>query len=255
MKSPRFPLLLIGLASLLTTLTADPKVLRVRADFWMPFNGDPAAAQPGYVVELLREVFKEEGVAVDYQIMPWTAAVSAAEAGEIDAIIGANEKEAARLLTGNVPIAEPKFALFTRKDSTWNYGSARSMQDIKLGVIAGYSYWQGLDSYVAKAAPTAVKVYASEDPLREAIADLLAGQIDALPESVLVFHWATRASGMKFTDFRMAYSEASAPLYVAFAKNDQGRQFARAFDAGLRRLQASGRFQTILDAYGFARSK
>lgn len=254
MKLPRFTLLLVYLASALA-VWAQPKVLRVRADFWMPFNGDPAAAQPGYVVELLREVFKEQGVEVDYQVMPWSSAVSAAEAGEIDAIIGANETEAVRLLTGSVPIAEPKFALFVRKDSTWNYSSARSLQGIKLGVIAGYSYWQSLDSYVAKAAPTALKVYDGEEPLREAIADLQAGRIDALPESVLVFHWATRAAGMKFTDFRMAYSEASAPLYVAFAKNDQGRQFARKFDLGLRHLQTNGRFQTILDAYGFAKSK
>jgi polar amino acid transport system substrate-binding protein len=221
----------------------------------MPFNGDPAAAQPGYVVELLREVFSEAGVEVDYQIMPWSEAVSAAERGEIDAVIGANEKEAARLLTGNVPIAEPKFALFTNKDSTWNYANARSLQEVQLGVIAGYSYWASLDGYVAKAAPNTLKVYSSNEPLREAMADLVAGRIDALPESVLVFHWAARAAGKKFTDFRMVYSEAAAPLYVAFAKNDTGRKFARMFDEGLRRLQANGRFQAILDSYGFAKNK
>jgi len=227
--------------------------LRIRADSWMPFNGDPAAKQPGYVVEFLREVFEPQGIKVDYQIMPWAAAVKAAEAGEIDGIIGANKKEAANLVIGTTSIAEPQFSLFVRKESTWKYESLRSLQGVRLGAIEGYSYWGSLDGYIQKSAPPALKLYSGETPLAEAMNDLVAGQIDVMPESVLVFVWAAKNSGRKFSDFRIAYSETAEPLFVAFSKNEQGKKCARLFDLGLRKLKESGRFDAILASYGFAK--
>ena len=104
---------LIVLSLILTRpgFASDANVLRIRADSWMPFNGDPASEKPGYVVEVLREIFGPLGIKVDYQIMPWASALKAAEAGEIDGVIGANKKEAVNLVTGTESIAEPKVSI------------------------------------------------------------------------------------------------------------------------------------------------
>jgi len=232
---------------------AETAAIRIRADSWMPFNGDPAAAQPGYVVDFLREVFEPQGIKVDYQIMPWAAAVKAAEAGEIDGIIGANKKEAENLVTGSEAIAEPQFALFVRKDNPWKYESLRSLSGVRLGAIEGYSYWNSLDGYIKKSTPPALKIYTGDTPLAEAMVDLAAGQIDVMAESVLVFIWTAKSTGRKFSDFRIAYSETAEPLYVAFSKNERGRKYARIFDLGIRKLKESGRFDAILSSYGFAK--
>ena len=245
--------LLLGLAAANFGFAADAPVLRIRADSWMPFNGDPAAKQPGYVVEFLREIFEPQGIKVDYQTMPWEAALKAAAAGEIEGVIGANKKEAEQLVTGAEPIAEPQFALFVRKDNPWKYESLRSLKDVRLGAVEGYSYWDSLDGYIKKSSPPALKIYSGDTPLAEAMADLVAGKIDALPESVLVFVWAAKNSGRKFTDFRMACTETSDPIYVAFSKNEPGRKYARLFDLGLRKLKESGRFDAILASYGFTK--
>lgn len=244
--------LMIGLATA-NFVYAEEVPLRIRADSWMPFNGDPAAKQPGYVVEFLREVFEPQGIKVDYQVMPWAAAVKAAEAGEIDGIIGANKKEAENLVTGSVEIAEPQFALFARKDNPWKYDSLRSLQGVRLGAIEGYSYWSSLDGYIKKSSAPALKLYTGENPLAEAMTDMVDGKIDVMAESVLVFIWTTKSTGRKFSDFRIAYSETAEPLYVAFAKNELGRKYARMFDVGLRKLKDSGRFDAILSGYGFAK--
>lgn len=228
----------------------EPTILRIRADAWMPFNGDPAADKPGYVVELLREVFEPLGIKVDYQTMPWAAAIMSAEAGEIDGIIGANTKEAVNLVTGVEAVAEPQFALFTRKDFVWKYDSLRSLPRVRLGAIEGYSYWASLDGYIEKSSAPALKLYTGDTPLVEAMADLADGRIDVMAESVLVFVWMTKSTGRNFSDFRIAYSETAEPLYVAFSKNDTGRKFARQFDLGLRRLRSNGQLDAILDKYG-----
>jgi polar amino acid transport system substrate-binding protein len=96
-------------------------------------------------------------------------------------------------------------------------------------------------------------MYTGDTPLNEGLADLVSGKIDAMPESVLVFVWTVKSTGRKFSDFRIAYSETAEPLFVAFAKNESGRKYARLFDQGLRELKESGRFQKILDSYGFAK--
>ena len=245
--------LLLTLTAANIGFAAEAAPLRIRADSWMPFNGDPAAKQPGYVVEFLREIFEPQGIKVDYQIMPWEAALKAAGAGEVDGVIGANKKEAENLVTGAEPVAVPQFALFVLKNNAWKYESLRSLKDVRLGAIEGYSYWDSLDGYIKKSSAPAIKLYTGDAPLTEALADLVDGKIDALPESVLVFVWATKNSGRKFSDFRMAYTEAADPIYVAFTKNEAGRKYARLFDLGLHKLKENGRFDAILSSYGFTK--
>lgn len=245
-------LLLAGCGAAFSSLHAAP-ALRVRSDSWMPFNGDPAAAQPGYVVEFLREVFEPLGIAVDYQIMPWADSLKAVEAGEIDAVIGANEAEAAQLRIGREAIAEPQFSLFVRKDNPWRYQNIRSLADVKLGAVEGYSYWPSMDAYLKKTGAPKVHFYSGEAPAAAAITDLRAGKIDAFVESVLVFVWELKSTGQKFSDYRTAYSEPAEPLYVAFTRNKTGEDFAGQFDEGMKRLKASGRFEVILDKYGFSK--
>ncbi|HEX2853746.1 MAG TPA: transporter substrate-binding domain-containing protein [Opitutaceae bacterium] len=229
------------------------EVLRVRADSWMPFNGDPSAGKPGYAVDLLREIFEPAGIKVEYQIMPWTDALKSVEAGEVDAVIGANKKEAAKLVTGTEPIGDPKFALFVRSKSEWRYASLRSLAEVKLGAIEGYSYWDSLDGYLQKTHPPAVKFYRGETPLVEALTDLSSGKIDVLVESVVVFYWTAKSLGRKGADFRIAYLQEAEPIYVAFAPNPKGRDQAGFFDRGIRELKKTGRFDAILGQYGLGK--
>lgn len=246
-------LLLATLALMPRATAAEGAVLRVRADSWMPFNGDPAAEKPGYVVEFLREVFEPQGIKVDYQVMPWADALKAAEAGEIDGVICANATEAQKLVIGKEAIAEPQFSLFVRKDSKWNYQNLHSFQGVTLGAVEGYSYWDSIDGYIKKSAPPAIKFYNGNAPAAEAVADLSSGKIDVFVESVLVFYWALKSTGQKFSEFRSAYTEPTEPLYVAFTKNKQGQDFARKLDAGLAKLKENGRYAAILDRYGFTK--
>jgi len=186
---------------------AEETLLRVRADSWMPFNGDPAAEKPGYVVEFLREIFEPQGIKVDYQVMPWTDALKAAAAGEVDGVLCANIHEAEKLVTGHEPIAEPQFSLFVRKESKWTYQNLRSLQTVRLGAVEGYSYWDSIDGYIKKGVEPAVKFYRGNAPAAEAVADLSEGKIDVFVESVLVFYWALKNTDRKFSDFRAAYTE------------------------------------------------
>ena len=205
-----------------TFASGAPATLRVRADSWMPFNGEPSEEKPGYVVEFLREIFEPQGIKVDYQVMPWAAALTAAESGEVDGVICANEIEAAKLQIGREAIAEPQFSLFVRKENPWKYQNLRSLQEVRLGAAEGYSYWASIDGYIKKATTPAITIYSGNTPSASAVQDLVDGKIDVLVESVLVFYWALKNTGHKYSEFRSAYTEPTEPLYVAFTKNKPG---------------------------------
>jgi ABC-type amino acid transport substrate-binding protein len=47
----------------------------------------------------------------------------------------------------------------------------------------------------------------------------------------------------------VAYSHEGEPIYVAFAKNEQGRRFSEIFDVGLREMRANGKLAALLKRY------
>jgi polar amino acid transport system substrate-binding protein len=230
---------------------AQPRTVRLRADQWMPYNGDPAAATPGYVVELARLIFGPRGIQVDYQTMPWTDALKAAGAGEIEGVIGANPPEAKGLVLPAEPIGLPRVGLFTKKSNKWHFSNVPALREVKLGAIEGYSYWDSLDDYIKKQTGSEVVRFKGETPLRDGIAKLDAGELDVMAETMAVWVWTVKDMGRSMSDYRVAYVHPAEPIFVAFAtQNENGRKLAEIWDEGLRTLRANGKLAKLLEKYG-----
>ena len=243
-------LLTFGLlfAASLVCLQADTssRTIRLRSDAWMPFCGNPTDAQPGYVVELARVIFAAKGYALDYQLMPWTDALKAAAAGEIDGVIGANREEAKQLVIALEPIGAPAVGLYLRKDNPWKFSDIGSLDSIRLGVSAGYSYWPELYAYIAKA-PKVVS-FEGATPLVDAIAKLDAGELDVVAESQPVWIWTIKKSGRVNKDYRNAFNRIGEPIYIAFSSKAPA-ECPKIFAEGLRELRANGKLAEILARY------
>jgi len=238
------------LVSLTQAVVAGELTLRIRADAWMPFNGDPKAERPGYVVELARLIFGPAGVKVDYELMPWKDALVAARKSEVDAVIGANPTEAEGLLLPRRSAGMPRIALFVKKDNPWKYENLQSLNSVKLGVIAGYSYWDSFDAFLKSNRSGKVVYFQGETPLTDGIAQLNKGKIDVMAETLAVFIWTVRSEGGSPADYRVAYLQAGEAIYMAFAKNETGKRCAEIFDQGLARLRKSGELAMVLKKYG-----
>jgi polar amino acid transport system substrate-binding protein len=227
--------------------------LRIRADAWMPFNGDPKEEKPGYVIEVARLIFEPAGVTLDYALMPWTESLEAARKGDIDAVIGANPTEAEGLLLPAASAGMPRIGLFVRKDSAWVYENLHSLRSVKLGAIAGYSYWDAFDAYLkSEQGKKRVTFFEGETPLEDAIGHLKSGKIDVMAETLAVFVWTVRNQGGATGDYRMVFLQAGEPIYLAFAKNNTGAKCAKIFDEGMARLRKSGELAAILKKYGLS---
>jgi polar amino acid transport system substrate-binding protein len=218
----------------------------------MPFNGTPGDSRPGYVIEIAQKIFSAHGVTLDYQTLPWEQALKSARESSIEAVIGANEKEAAGLIVPQEPVGAPRMALFTMKKTEWRYENLASLSTVRLGVIAGYSYWDALDQYIATHQGVKIVVFDGDTPLHNAIKKLNTGELDVVAESISVFIWTVKANGFSPADYRMAFSYEGEPIFMAFAPTDQGRQYAAWFDQGLRDLRKSGTLTSILAGYGLS---
>lgn len=228
---------------------AEP-VVHLSADSWMPYNGEPDAAKPGYVVEFAREIFAEQGIKVEYVTMPWADTLAATRAGTIDGALCANREEGAGLVFGDEPVGAPKMIVVTRPDVTWTYRNPASFRELKLGVIAEYSYWPALDAYLEHDNGDRVFVARGDAPLDALLAKLDAGEIDVFVESEAVFAWKLRELDRSRATIKVVYRHTPDEVFVAFAPTAQGQQFSRIFSAGLKKLKADGRADKIAKAYG-----
>jgi len=232
------------------TAARSAETLRLRADTWMPYNGDPKSETPGYVVELLKVIFEPAGVTVDYQNMPWADALKAANNCEIDGVIGASRVEAAKMVIPQENIAVTKIGLFVLKGNPWRYQNMESFEKVHLGAIDAYDYWETLDAYIQKHTAPQVTVFKGDTPLKDGIAKLRAGEIDIMPEALPVFTWELKSEGLSISNFHIAYIHEGDDAFVAFAPNDDGKKHAAFFDEGIRRLRANGQLVKILAKYG-----
>lgn len=247
---PRRSLGMVLLVSILAASVPAQETVRLSADPWMPYNGSPDGAKPGYVVEFAQEIFAAAGMKVEYVVMPWEDALVATKAGKVDGAICANREEGAELVIEGEPVGAPRMIIVTRPDSDWTFRNVGALRQIRLGVIAEYSYWPVMDRYLEKAEPGSVYVATGETPLDDLIAKLDAGEIDAFVDSEAVFAWKLRELNRSRDTIKVVYRHLPDEVFVAFAPTDQGRKFSRIFSAGLQKLKADGRAEKIARAYG-----
>lgn len=252
MLRSRLLLLTASLLSLFPLSGLAGETVRLRADYWMPMNGEPDGEKPGYVIEMARAIFEPQGIKVDYQKLAWDETLKACRAGEIEGAIGASRVEGEGMVLPTHPIGRSRIALWVRKDQAWSYSNTKSLEAVRIGAIQSYSYWPEFDEFIANSGSSKLKIYTGDSPLPEAIRELKEGAIVAMPETMTVFIWNVRELGYATNDFRMAYVHEGDDFFVAFAPSETGRRYAKLFDEGIAQLRKSGEFARILQRYGLS---
>ena len=241
--------LLVVLTALLLPLSVSATDVRIQCDRWMPLNGTPQEQPPGYAIELLVEVFAEQPTdTITYTLEPWTTSIANATKGEADAVIGAAKDEAPRLLFPKEPIAHITYGFWALKDNRFTY-SADALRTARIGVIKGYTYWPALDKLVQDKSSN-ITVYGGDNPLTDAIAGLVNGDIELFPEFKPVFAWALKEQELDPNDFVSKFEADGGLIYVAFTNSAHGQELATKWDERIAAMRRTGKLQEILSRYG-----
>ncbi len=142
-------------ASASTGQTKEPPLTVVlAATDWCPYscaNSDVTGNRRGLVVDYLEEIFKQLGLELTVQFYPWSRAVSLARRGDqVHGLLSAVHSEAPDLLFSQVPTMSYRTCVFTRRDSSWQFASPSSLEQLRLGYIQGYGYGGFVDEFIAK---------------------------------------------------------------------------------------------------------
>lgn len=230
---------------------ADSRLV-VAADRWCPYNCQPGSERPGYLLELLREVFSPLGVDVEYRLMPWKRALVSAETGAIDAAVGVVEGNHGQNIIGRESLGLDETVLVIRKGEPFTYQGAASLDDRAIGVVASYTYDNHgpLDAYLAvrkKNHDGLFEIY-QDNPLESLYSMLRHARIDLFPENRYVARYeAIRLGYAKEVVF--VPTAAGDRVFIAFTPNTRGRHNAEILDNGVRALRRSGRLGEILGRY------
>ncbi|MBF0227079.1 MAG: transporter substrate-binding domain-containing protein [Desulfobacterales bacterium] len=223
------------------------------ADVWCPLNCEPDSNDPGYVVELAKEIFAKSGHTVTYKIIPWARAIKECREGRISGIIGAYVDDAPDFVFPENEIGMIGNSIFTNIDNNWKYTGISSLSTISLGVIRDYAYTEEIDQYIEKyySEPNRIQIASGKTPLENNINKLNADRMDALIEAEPVFWYTANKMGMK-DKLRSAGKVGSpAKAYVAFSPSmPKSKEYAKILSDGIEELRKSGKLLKICEKYG-----
>ncbi len=230
------------------------RVVTLAADPWCPHNCDANSDRQGYMVEVAREALALAQLDVEYTNMSWARALQQADAGQIDAVVGAFTGDAPDFIFPDEAIGYAQTGLFSHADSDWRYRGIASLDEHKLVAINGYSYSPELDAYIDdhQDDPGRVWILSGPSPLARAIELLEQRRSDVLAEDLEVIRW-TLDQLDKQEALRQVGQFERLPVYVAFSPaNPHSDDLAALLSEGIRKLRRSGRLAAILDRYGMS---
>lgn len=240
------------------TMAVDARTLVVAADVWCPYNCEPEAELQGYLLDVLRAVFSPLGIQIEYRVMPWTRALVETERGLVDAAVGVVRGNHGRNLIGEEPLGRDETVLIVRAGEEFQFSRPQDLDDMAIGVIAGYSY-DGLgpfDAYLAirHVEDSDIYIIHHDQPLQSLFSMLGDGRIDVFPENRYVATYAIRQLGLE-QSVSLLDTGLGDDIFVAFTPDSEGEAHLTILDEGVRRLRDSGQFADILTRYGLEETR
>lgn len=237
---------------------ASADTVKLRADYWPPYNGDAGEERPGYMIDIAREIWDDAGFTLEYATIPWERAITEARSGAVDCIVGALPSEVPDFIFHRIPLGVDQSAFYVRHDQEWSYIDDTSLNGIRLGVIGGYSYDQGdvdrrIEQALASDIPSSrIQVMKGDNALEKNLQKLISGRIDAVIGSATVVDYTINKLGFNnAVNFAGAVGVAD-PLFIACSPDSpsRSRQLVTLLHQGIVRMRASGRLDEILQHYG-----
>lgn len=238
----------------LTSWYSKGDAIRLRADFWCPFNCEPKGAKPGYMIEVADLAFKAAGHTVDYETLPWARAVSDTREGKFEGVVGAARGDAEDFVFPKESLGRARSCFFTKKSGSWKYEGLPSLSKVVLGAIKDYSYSEDLDKYIADNAKDKKKVdvVAGNTPLDSNLKKLEKDRIGTLVEEESVLFNFMATAKMDVSTVKNVGCVKDDEIYIAFTPKDKAKseRYAKIIGDQVTKMRKDGSLSKLLEKYG-----
>lgn len=225
---------------LLTTAFADTWLVASEQNY-PPYNFNRKGTRVGIDVEIVNAVLEELHVAPQHRAMNWPQVVEAVEGNRVDVaiqFISTDARAKSCILIGPHRVGET--VLMMRADEVLDYKSVESLNDKRVGVVTGFTYFPEFDD-----AKRIVKIPCSNNLL--AMRRMINHRVDFVVGDRESLEYLAATDGLTSKVKILATPLASVPRFIAMPKARAEK--AAAFKAAFERVKATGAFEAIAKKY------
>lgn len=223
------------------------KQLKFTTGEWPPYISQNAKDH-GILPQIISESFALEGYEVGYDFFPWKRSYELAKDGFWDgSLCWVVSPERNKDFIFSDPLFTARTVFFHRKDFNFDWEKIEDFENIRIGITRGYIYAPGLLQTLKK---THAKIIDSDTEIIN-FKLLLDKRIDVFLLDVLVGKELLKNNFKDTQTSILTYHPraiANEPSqHIIFPKkNFRSSKRMKAFNRGLKKLKASGRYQQIL---------
>lgn len=227
-------------------VSAMPTVIEISTGEWPPFLGEELPKQ-GVIARLIRDIFAEAGIEVQFTFLPWSRAMRDTINGKYAATaVWMFAEERAKNLIYSEPVLDERFVFFYRKSQPFYWQQLTDLQGMIVGGVSGYSYGPAFDAAVNNHILGLDIVGSVEQNFRR----LALGRVDVVAEEISVgYHMLQQ----RMPDIANNITHHPQPLlinqsFLLFPKtNPQSAALNKLFNKLLQEFRASGRYDSYFD--------
>ena len=253
-KASRRP---VSVASAAVARAADDGLApNVIFETWVPLAVEnPTTARNGYLLDLMRAVFPRARFVRTSLTVEKARRLLAADTNAVCIAYG-DHPRLRDFVHAPTPLMKADIVVYTRRSLAWTYRGLASLEAIRLGMQAGYLDCPVVCAYEEKSrgTPHAVKVFGEDSPY--AVRPFFAidrGEVDGIVQTRMDYSTASlgrTADRLMKYNVSPAIERAAILLTVSNADPAHAQRLVDAYEAGLKRIEASGEHRRIRAYYG-----
>jgi len=230
---------------------AERQLIRVAAIDWCP-QICPNAAKPGYIIELVKQIYRDTQYDLDIKIYPWSRAIVMARQGQVEALLSPAKAEAPDLLYPINEVGTQRMCFFNKRDDDWRYVNIHSLKAKQFGLSSETSL-EELNDYAALHPEQFQYLPYNERHIVQQANKVLKNRIDAFlfTYNSTVY---TLKNASKWQKFKSAGCVQEAEIYMAFtpqlSKQADVKRMMEVFDENMANLKAGSEIQQVMKSYG-----
>lgn len=124
--------------------------IKIAAIDWCPQICPTDKLNPGFLVEMIKDIFSSGPYELEFEYLPWSRAIYNVERGYADALLSPSKDEAPGLIYHKENLSFQTHCFWKSKDSLWNFSGVDSLGSIKFVVYRDHPYGTLLNDYFNK---------------------------------------------------------------------------------------------------------
>lgn len=227
------------------------QTIKIAAIDWCP-QICPKQRQQGYVIELIKQVFKDSPYHLRIDYFPWSRAIKNVLTGQYQALLAPAKAEAPQLRYPHTPVGQQAMCFFTKNDSQWRYDGVSSLKDKQIGIAIDTSI-EELNDFVERHPEQFQYQPYHERYITQNAKKLDKNRIDAFLFTYNSTRYELTQNGI-WHNYRSAGCVSSADIFLAFTpEQGQSHQVSEQmtfFDMKMEQMNHTLIKEQLLDLYG-----